>query len=190
MGTIVKITIYDEVKEVEPLFQKVFDRITEIEERMTINKGTEKSEIVQLNSKAGKEYSKLSPDTFYVLEKENYYSGISNGKYDITIGPLVKLWNIGTEEARLPEEIEINNTLPLVNYKNLILDKENFSAKLNTPGMIVDLGSIARGYAADEAAKILKDAGIKHAIINLGGNILTLNTKPDGRFGGLGYKIL
>ena len=182
MGTIVKITIYDEVKEVEPIFQKVFDGISEIEDRMTINKGNEKSEIMQLNNEAGKEYSKLSPDTFYLLEKGKYYSEISNGKYDITIGPLVKLWNIGTEEARLPKEIEINNTLPLVNYKNLILDKENLSAKLNIPGMMVDLGSIAKGYAADEAAKILEEAGIEHAIINLGGNILTLNTKPDGTY--------
>ncbi len=188
MGTIVKITIYDEAKEIEPIFQKVFDRISEIEDRMTINKATEKSEIIQLNLKAGKEYSELSPDTFYVLEKGKYYSEISGGKYDITIGPLVKLWNIGTEKARLPEEIEINNTLPLVNYQNLILDKENFSAKLNTPGMIVDLGSIAKGYAADEAAKILVEAGIEHAIINLGGNILTLNTKPDGTYWRLGLQ--
>lgn len=188
MGTIVKITIYGEVKEVEPIFQKVFDRISEIEDRMTINNDTEKSEIVQLNNKAGKEYSKLSSDTFYVLEKGIYYSKISNGKYDITIGPLVKLWNIGTEEARLPEEIEINKARSLVNYKNLILDKDNLSAKLNTPGMIVDLGSIAKGYAADEAAKILQDAGIEHAIINIGGNILTLNTKPDGTYWRLGLQ--
>ena len=188
MGTIVKITIYDQVKEAESIFQKVFARISDIEDRMTINKGTEKSEIIQLNKKAGKEYSKLSPDTFYVLEKGKYYSEISNGKYDITIGPLVKLWNIGTEEARLPEEIELNNTMPLVNYKNLILDKENLSAELKIPGMIVDLGSIAKGYAADEAAKILEQAGIEHAIINLGGNILTLNTKPDSTYWRLGLQ--
>ena len=188
MGTIVKITIYDEVKEVEPIFKKVFDRISEIEDKMTINKGTEKSEIIQLNNEAGNGYSKLSQDTFYVLEKGKYYSELSNGKYDITIGPLVKLWNIGTDEARLPEEIEINNTLPLVNFKNLILDKENLSAKLNIPGMIVDLGSIAKGYAADEAANILEEAGIEHAIINLGGNILTLNTKPDATYWRLGLQ--
>ncbi|MBM4763036.1 FAD:protein FMN transferase [Bacillus sp. B15-48] len=179
MGTVVKITIYDEVKEVESIFQKVFDRISEIEDKMTINENTEKSEITQLNNMAGIEYSKLSPETLYVMEKGRYYSEISNGKYDLTIGPLVKLWNIGTDEARLPGEIEIQNTMPLVNYENLILDKDNHRAKLNVPGMIVDVGSIAKGYAADEAAKILEEAGIKHALINLGGNILALNTKPD-----------
>lgn len=188
MGTIVTITIYDEDKDIEPVFQSIFDRISEIEEKMTINGDSAKSEIIQLNNKAGKEYSKLSTDTFYVLEKGKYYSEISNGKYDITIGPLVKLWNIGTEEARIPEEIEIYNTLPIVNYKNLILDKEDLSAKLNTPGMVVDLGSIAKGYAADEAAKILEEAQIEHAIINLGGNILALNTKTDGTYWRVGLQ--
>lgn len=180
MGTIAKITIFDEDKKVEPIFQKAFDRISEIEDRMTMNGDSEKSEIIQLNNMAGKEFSRLSPDTFYVLEKGKYYSEVSNGKYDITIGPLVNLWNIGSEDARIPEEIEIKNTLPLINYENLILDKETLSAKLNTPGMIVDLGSIAKGYAADEAAKILEEEGIKHAIVNLGGNIVVLNKKPDG----------
>lgn len=179
MGTMIKITVYDEVKDKE-IFKKVFDRISEIEDRMTINKQTEKSEIIQLNNSAGKAYSKLSPDTFYVLEKAKYYSELSKGKFDITIGPLVKLWNIGTEIAEIPEENKIKNTLLLINYNNLILDKANSSAKLNRPGMMVDLGAIAKGYAADEAAKILRDAGIKHAIVNLGGNIVTLNTKPDG----------
>ena len=179
MGTIVKITIFDDVKEVDPIFQKALDRISEIEDRMTINEDNEKSEITHLNNEAGKEYTKISPDTFYVLEKGKHYSEISNGKYDITIGPLVKLWNIGSEDARLPGEIEIKNTLPLVNYKDLVLDKENLSAKLNVPGMMVDLGSIAKGYAADETAKILKESGIKHAIVNLGGNIVVLNTRPD-----------
>jgi len=179
MGTIAKITIFDEVKDKE-IFQKAFDRISEIEDKMTIAKDNEKSEIIQLNNFAGKEYMNLSPETFYVLEKGKYYSELSDGKFDITIGPLVKLWKIGTEQAALPEKIQIANTLPLINHKNLILDRDSHSAKLNAPDMIVDLGAIAKGYAADEAAKILKEAGINHAIINLGGNILTLNTKPDG----------
>jgi len=88
----------------------------------------------------------------------------------------------------VPKETEIQNTLPLISYENLLLDKENLSAKLNNSGMMVDLGGIAKGYAADEAAKILIEAGIQHAIINLGGNILTLNTKPDGSYYKLGLQ--
>lgn len=187
MGTMAKITIYDELED-KKVFQKVFDRISEIEDRMTINEDNERSEIIQLNNSAGHAYTKLSSDTFFVLEKGKYYSELSNSKFDITIGPLVKLWNIGTEEAGVPEESDIKDTLSLINHQNLLLDKENLSAKLNNPSMIVDLGGIAKGYAADEAAKILRQAGIQHAIINLGGNILTLNTKPDGSYYRLGLQ--
>ena len=179
MGTIAKITIYEKVED-KQIFQQVFDRILEIEDRMTINKATDKSEIIQLNELAGKKSVKLSPDTFYVLEKGKYYSEISKGRFDITIGPLVKLWNITPEQTVLPDEKEIVKRLPLINHKDLILDNNNLSARLNNPGMIVDLGGIAKGYAADEAARILREAGYQHAIINLGGNVLTLNTKPDG----------
>jgi thiamine biosynthesis lipoprotein len=187
MGTIVKVSIYDQIED-KTIFQKVFNRIAEIEAKMTINTATEQSEIISLNNAAGRELCKLSADTFYVLEKGKYFSELSGGLFDITIGPLVKLWNIGTEAATVPQETEILNKLPLVNYQNLILDKDQQTAKLSAPGMIVDLGAIAKGYGADEAAKILLENGIKHAIINLGGNILALNSRPDGSAWRLGLQ--
>lgn len=187
MGTIVKISIYDHIED-KTIFQKVFNRIADIEAKMTINSATGQSEIINLNNAAGRESCKFSADTFYVLEKGKNYSELSGGLFDITIGPLVKLWNIGTEAATVPQEAEILTKLPLVNYHNLILDKDKQTAKLIVPGMIVDLGAIAKGYAADEAAKILLENGIKHAIVNLGGNILVLNTRPDGSAWRLGLQ--
>jgi len=179
MGTLIKITIYDELKD-NSVFDKAFNRIQEIEDKMTINKDSEISEIIRLNNEAGKDFITLSPDTFYVLEKGKYYSELSGGQFDITIGPIVKLWNIDTENAHIPQDTDIKSKLPLINYKNLELDKDQKKAKLLKSNMIVDLGAIAKGYAADEAAKILTSNGIKNAIINLGGNILTIGIKPDG----------
>ncbi|ACL19556.1 ApbE family lipoprotein [Desulfitobacterium hafniense DCB-2] len=187
MGTVAKITIYDEIKDNE-IFQRVFDRLTDIEQRMTINDDYPNSEIIQLNKASGKEFVKINPDTFYVLEKAKYLAELSQGKFDITVGPIVKLWNIGSDNARVPGIDEINKKLPLVDYHNLILDKDNSSAKLNQEGMVVDLGAIAKGYAADEAVKILKEAGIEHAIVNLGGNIVAMNTKLDGSLWRLGLQ--
>ncbi|HHY25836.1 MAG TPA: FAD:protein FMN transferase [Desulfitobacterium dehalogenans] len=187
MGTVAKITIYDEITDKE-VFQKIFDRLTDIEQRMTINDDYPNSEIIQLNKASGKEFVRISSDTFHVLEKAKNYAELSQGKFDITVGPIVKLWNIGSDNARVPGEDEINEKLPLVDYHGLILDKESSSAKLNQEGMVVDLGAIAKGYAADEAAKILKEAGIKHAIVNLGGNIVVINTKPDGSLWRLGLQ--
>lgn len=187
MGTVAKITIYDEIKD-KAIFQNIFDRIMDIEQRMTINDEYKESEIIRLNEAAGREAIKLSSDTFFVLERAKNFSELSQGKFDITIGPIIKLWNIGFPDARVPGKDEITKTLLLVNHNNLILDKENQTAKLSQAGMKVDLGAIAKGYAADEAVKILKEAGIQHAIVNLGGNVIVINTKPDGSLWRLGLQ--
>jgi thiamine biosynthesis lipoprotein len=177
MGTLVKITVYGDVD--DTVFSKSFERIREIEDRMTINKDTDKSEIIKLNNSSGKDFVELSTDTGFVLTKGKYYSEISHGKFDITIGPIVKLWNIDTENAKIPDQEAIKEKLPLVDFTNLELDRSGKKANLKNEGMMVDLGAIAKGYAADEVAKILKKAGVKHAIINLGGNILTVGKRPD-----------
>lgn len=175
LGTSCKVTIYDKTS--REVLDKVFDRIAEIEDKMTINKET--SEIITLNEKSGSEFVSLSPDTYEVIKRGLYYSDISKGKFDISIGPLVKLWGVGTPEARVPSQAEIDSTRPLINYKNILLDDKNTRAMLKEKGMIVDLGAIAKGYAADEVKRILLENGVKHAIINLGGNIYALGTKPD-----------
>ncbi|MGI6629046.1 MAG: FAD:protein FMN transferase [Bacillota bacterium] len=187
MGSLVKITVYDEDID-ESVFSQVFNRIQEIENKMTINKVTPQGEIIKLNNSAGHDFVELSGETFFILEKGKYYGEITQGKFDITIGPIVKLWNIDTENAAIPDGEEIIQKLPLVDYRKLELDQEQKKAKLSEEGMMVDLGAIAKGYAADEAAKILIDAGIKHAIINLGGNILTIGSKPDGSLFRLGLQ--
>lgn len=177
MGTIIDITTYD--KALPKLNKKAFERIKEIENKMTINSEVE-SEIEQLNKLSGIKEVKLSDDTFFVLEKGKSYSEASNGRFDITVGSLVKLWNIGTDKAKKPAQALIDQKLNLVNYNDLELDSINKTAKLLKSGMIVDLGAIAKGYAADEVKKILTLGGIKSAIINVGGNIMTVGSKPNG----------
>lgn len=177
LGTIVDITIYDSKD--EKIIYEAFDRISEIENKMTINKG-DTSEIIKLNEASGLNEVSLSPDTFFVLERGKYYSELSRGYFDITIGPVVKLWNIGTDYAAVPDSEELKKAIDLVDFNKLHLDKNKFEAKLDTKGMKVDLGAIAKGYAADEVAAILKKHGVKHAIINLGGNVLTIGGNVNG----------
>lgn len=177
LGTYCEITVFDKVD--DSIIDKAYARVAEIEKKMTIN-NAEDSEIIELNDAAGKQAVEVSPDTFDVLEHGLYYSQLSNGRFDITIGPVVKLWNINTEKAAVPEQHELQNALKLVDYKKLILDKTNYTAKLEMPGMKVDLGGVAKGYAADEAAAVLVQNGVKHAIVNLGGNVLTVGSKLDG----------
>ncbi len=176
LGTVVTVSLYDDAS--DEVFTKIFDRLREIESKMTIN--SENSEVMDINQNAGQDFVKVSDDTFYVIEKGKYFSELSGGRFDISIGPLVKLWNIGTEYASVPSEAEINAKKTLINYKNVILNEEEKSVMLKKTGMIIDLGGIAKGYAADEAIKILKENNVDSAIINLGGNVFAHGKKPNG----------
>lgn len=173
MGTIVNITLYDKFD--ETILDKVFNKINEIESLLSLN--IKDSEINKINNKAGIEPVKVSSITFDVIEKSLEYSKLSNGNFDITIGPLVKLWGIGSENAKLPNDNEILDTLDLINYENIILNKEENSVFLTENNMILDLGAIAKGYIADVISELLLEEGVTKAIIDLGGNIFALGEK-------------
>lgn len=176
LGTLIEITTYNKGDSL--LNNKVFKRIEQIENKMSIN--LDNTEIMNLNNEAGQNSVKLSDDTLYVLSKGKYYSELSKGCFDITIGSLIKLWNINSETPTKPQQSLIDEKLKLVDYKKLQIDELNKSAKLLDKLMVVDLGAIAKGYAADEAKKILLDGGITSGLINIGGNIMTIGSKLDG----------
>ncbi|MGL5417260.1 MAG: FAD:protein FMN transferase [Clostridium sp.] len=172
MGTAISVKIYDGKEEV---LEKAFDKVKEIENKVSINKNG--TEVDKINENAGIKKVSVSDDTFEIIEKGLKYSEMSNGKYDISIGPIVKLWSIGLPEAKIPTQEEINKTLEYVDYRDIELNKETKEVFLKKKGMILDLGSIAKGYAADQIAEILKEQKIEKAIIDLGGNIYAMGTK-------------
>lgn len=176
LGTVVTIKLYDNAT--EEVFNKVFAKLREIENKMTIN--ADDSEVIEINSNAGKDFVKVSDDTFYVIKSGKDFSKLSGGRFDISIGPLVKLWGIGTENAKVPDKDEIVSKKVLVDYNNVVLNESEKSVMLKETGMILDLGGIAKGYGADAVVNILKDNNVKHAIINLGGNVFAYGNKPDG----------
>ncbi|MTK12557.1 MAG: FAD:protein FMN transferase [Clostridiaceae bacterium] len=184
LGTICTIKVYDGNK--NEALDKAFQRVKQIENEMSINK--EGTEFDAVANAAGKNFVKVSDDTFAVIKKGLYYSEQSKGAFDITIGPLVKLWGIGTDNAKVPTQAEIDAAKALVGYKDLVLDEANKKVMLKRPGMSIDAGGIGKGFAADEAAKVLKQNGVKHAIINLGGNVLVIGNNPDGRPWGIGVQ--
>ncbi|EOC99651.1 FAD:protein FMN transferase [Caldisalinibacter kiritimatiensis] len=175
LGTIVEVKIYDQVD--EAIFDKVFNILDEIENKMSVNIQT--SEVSKINNNAGIKSVNVSEETFNVINKGKYYSSISNGNFDISIGPLVELWNIGSGNEQIPSSKQIQEALNNIDYRNIILDKSNYSVRLSKKGMMIDLGGIAKGYAADKIASYLKDNNINSAIINLGGNVYALGARPD-----------
>ncbi|CAM3053559.1 FAD:protein FMN transferase [Hathewaya histolytica] len=174
MGTTVSVSLYDNKK--EDILNKSFQKIKEIENEISINKNG--TELDKINNLSGKEKVNAKNTTYDIIKKGLYYSEQSKGSFDITIGPLVKLWSIGLPEEKLPTKKEIDEKKALINYKDLEINDSSHSVYLKKPGMIIDLGGIAKGYTADEVIKILNENNVKSALVDLGGNLFALGRNP------------
>lgn len=175
-GTLVSLKLYEPVE--DAVFQEVFSDLRDVENRLTV-KGIA-SELIGVNAAAGKEAVAVSEDTYHVIDVARRYAEESQGAFDVTVFPVVSLWNIGTDQARVPSEVEIKGALKNVGYQDIVLDPAARTVFLKRPGMGLDLGGIAKGYAADRTTEKLKAMGITRGIVNLGGNIFALGTKADG----------
>ncbi len=184
LGTITELSIYDGGS--ENVLTQAFDLISSLENSLSRNISS--SEISEININAGISPVKVSHNTFFIIEKSIYYSELTNGLFDITIGPLVSLWGIGTEKAKIPSQKEIDTVLSLVDYKNIKLTQSDNSVFLEKKGMKIDLGAIAKGFIADKVCELFKQDGVKSAIINLGGNVMLLGKKPGGKLFKIGIQ--
>ncbi|EJE7234882.1 FAD:protein FMN transferase [Clostridium botulinum] len=175
MGTIVDIKAYG--KNANKAVQASVDKISDIENKMSVNIPT--SEVNKINKNAGISPVKVSKNTFDVIKASLIYSEKTKGSFDITVEPLVALWGIGTDKARIPSKDEINNALKLINYKDVIINEKESTVMLRKKGQAIDLGAIAKGYTADELKKVFLNYNISSAFLSLGGNIYALGNKPD-----------
>ena len=175
LHTVCSVTLYDQAK--AKIYENIFSRLGEIETRMSVN--LPGADIARVNAAAGTGPVQVHDDVFAVIERALYFAEMSGGAFDPTVEPLVSLWGIGGDNPRLPSQAEIDAVLPLINWRDVVLDRQRHSVFLRRPGMALDLGAIAKGYAADEAEMILRKARIKQAIIDLGGNVLTYGQKKD-----------
>lgn len=141
------------------------------------SKTNENSEISKINQSAGQPVE-VSDDMITVIKKSLYYSRLSQGAFDITIGSVSNLWDFKSEEHVVPASDAVAAAKSHVNFQNIIL-KDN-TVTLTDPNTQLDVGGIAKGYIADRLKDYLKENGVKHALINLGGNVLTIGTKADG----------
>lgn len=162
----------------EEALNRAYLRVLEINDRMSAFK--EYSDVMKINRKAGIETQKINTDTFEVLRHALKFSRASKGAFDITVRPLTALWGFGTKQNYIPDRKQLEEALHLINYEDLELDEENYTAYLRKKGQSIDLGGIAKGYAADEVRQILQQYEIEDALINLGGNIIAMGHNPSG----------
>lgn len=170
LGTYTRVRVYDEGK--EDALQPAFDRIAELGDKITINQ--EGSEIDKINENAGVAPVEVSDDIYGLLKQAYQYSEESDGGYNMAIGAITQLWRIGFDDARKPEQSEIDEALKHIDYHKVQFNDTDQTVYLEDQDMILDLGAIAKGYIADEVVKVLKDYGVTSAIVDLGGNIFVV----------------
>lgn len=177
MDTYVTITVVSGSKDkAEKAIKDAFFEIEQFGD--LINFFSHKSELFKINRNSGIAPVKVSPLTLDVVEKSLYVARESDGAFDPTIGPEIQMWDF--QKKIKPEDGEIRKDLPLVNYRNVVVDKAKSTVFLRKKGMMLDLGGIAKGYGADLAVRALKRDGIKSGIVAVAGDIRTFGLKPDG----------
>ncbi len=137
------------------------------------------SDISRINRLAGIRPEKISQETFDVLSCAAQVQPLCQGAFDITIGPLVDVWDY-KHAKDIPEEASIQRVLPLVNGTDLLLSKSSGTAMLRNKGQAIDLGGVGKGYASDRFMDVFRKCGIRSAFTNIGGNVSALGMKPDG----------
>ncbi|MEL0537306.1 FAD:protein FMN transferase [Staphylococcus debuckii] len=170
MGTV--ITMQIEHLNAEVLLHKASEMLRDYEKRFSAN--DDYSDLMQVNLNAGIQPVRVDADLFTLIEKAQEVSLSSGQKFNLTIGPLVKLWKIGFKDAALPEDEAIQQTLKVIQPDNVVLDREQQTVYLTEAGMEIDLGAIAKGYFADQLKDYFVEQGVESGIIDLGGNVVTI----------------
>ncbi len=178
LNTVVDITVVGEKREAQKAIAQAFDEIERIDNLLSIYKSN--SDISKINMQSGFSDVKVSSDTLDIIDKSIAISKMTDGAFDITIGPLMESWGFKDGNKRIPSDKDIIEKKRLVGYKNIDINHSQSSIRLNLQGMQLDLGAIAVGFAVDKAIEKLKFIGIKDALINAGGEIYALGT-PDRR---------
>lgn len=184
MGTEFQIVLYARNAEVAVRASKAaFDRIARLDAIMSDYNET--SELNRACREGAKRWVEVSNDLFHVLEISQNISEKTEGAFDVTIGPMTKLWRRARRTGQLPDKERLQKTRELVGYKKLQLDRKSRSIRLEESGMTLDLGGIAKGLAADEALSVLRRSGIRMALVVAGGEVAMSDAPP----GASGWKV-
>ncbi|MDR2470768.1 MAG: FAD:protein FMN transferase [Treponema sp.] len=175
LGTLCRIDLFE--SGTPGLYERLFARLAELELVLSANR--DDSELAACNRAGGPGAFDPSPDLAAVLERAHYFTGVSGGAFNPALGPLIKRWDAGGRAGRvgdIPPDEEIRAALALA--------VPDYLTAPWPPGAALDLGGIAKGYAADELVRILKEEGAARAVIDLGGNVYVWGDKPAPGNGG------
>jgi thiamine biosynthesis lipoprotein len=184
MGTLITITLYaPELPGAKAAAAAAFQRIDALEDIMSDYQAD--SELMRLCDQPFGTPVPVSKDLFDVLQRAQKTSQLSDGAFDVTVGPYVRLWRFARKRKVLPTPAEIAAARAAVGWQKLRLDARALTVTLLVPNMRLDLGSIGKGYSADQAMQILKGRGIDRALVAASGDIAVGNPPPGQR----GWKV-
>lgn len=140
------------------------------------------SEVVRFNSRPGTDWFDVSPETLEIVRHALSVSVVTDGAFDITVGPLVDLWGFGPEEppVTIPPQSAIDARLATTGYRYLQIRETPAAIRRTVPGIRIDLSAIAKGHAVDAVAKLLDDRGVINYMVDIGGEIRTRGLSADG----------
>lgn len=177
MGTRFRIVLYaTDEKKAKEAAQAAFARIAELDAIMSDYRPT--SELTQLSARAVEAPVPVSDDLFRVLKQSQELARQTDGAFDVTVGPLSRLWRITRRTQRLPDAETLAQARALVGYHKLRLDDKARTVQLMVKGMQLDLGGIAKGYAADAALAVLRQRGWPRALVAAGGDVVAGEPPP------------
>ena len=172
MDTVMSLTAYGENR--DGALEMSVAEIQRLDNLLSI--GNENSDISRLNREKN---AVLSPDTWSLLSQALDLARDTQGVFDPTVYPLVKLWGFYDKDYHVPTRQELSDTLAQVDYREVSLSQGSYEASLGK-GQQIDLGGIGKGFASQRVTELLRDAGVTSAMVSLGGNIQCLGAKPDG----------
>jgi len=181
MGTQVRIVLYSAARAAaDEAASAAFARIAALDQALSDYR--ESSELMEVSRRAGSGPVAVGDDLFRVLRAAREIADRSDGAFDVTVGPLSVLWRHARREGALPDAADLAAARARVGRDKLAIDDRRRTVTLTTKGMQLDLGGIAKGFAADEAAAVLGRCGIDRALIAAGGDIVVRDA-PPGRDG-------
>jgi thiamine biosynthesis lipoprotein len=182
MGTVFTVAVYGQDRTfLAEVVEEVFEEVDRLDEQMSNYKP--ESELSTINREAAGHPVVVEPGLFHLLEISVHRSEATGGAFDITVGPLMKAWGFFRGRGRLPTEDEILQILESVDYHHLKLDPKHRTIQFDEPGVELDLGGIAKGYAVDRAVDILRSNGITSALVSSGTSSIYALGSPPGAHG-------
>ena len=177
MGTLVSITaVARTTDEANTAIMAGFEEVKRLEQLLST--WIPASELSRVNAAAGRTAVRVSPETMTVVRKSLQVAEMTEGAFNIAIGPAVDAWNISAE-PRLPTAEELAALKPLVDLQHIQTDVWERTIFLEKPGMRIDVGGIGKGYAADQAVSVMKKSGALAGVVALSGDIKTFGWLPD-----------